>query len=67
MYVCKGICVEYKMSHKPGKGGVYSHGGKRCRSCDIFIKFDGRYCPCCGSLLQQFPRHPTVRREFKGV
>jgi len=50
---CKEICVKYKTR----KG--YSKGQKRCQICEIFIKWDGVYCPCCSHRLRSHPRNKT--------
>jgi hypothetical protein len=36
---CKGICMRYKAS------ASYASGHKRCKSCDIFIKWGGLSVP----------------------
>jgi hypothetical protein len=47
---CKGICVRHKASCS------YNNGNKRCQICEIFIKWDGLRCPCCGYRLRNGPR-----------
>ena len=47
---CKGICVRYRASNN------YANGQKRCQICEIFIKWDGLWCPCCGCRLRMGPR-----------
>ena len=47
---CKGICI----CHKGSRG--YATGNKRCQRCEIFIKWDGLWCPCCGYRLRNGPR-----------
>jgi hypothetical protein len=32
---CKGICIRHKACSR------YSTANKRCRACDLFIKWDG--------------------------
>jgi len=34
----------------------YDTGQRRCQMCDIFIKWDGIWCPCCGYRLRTIPR-----------
>ena len=46
---CKGICIRYKAS------GRYDNGHKRCQVCNIFIKWEGLWCPCCGCKLRTRP------------
>ncbi|MFL6402820.1 MAG: hypothetical protein ACJ71M_05010 [Nitrososphaeraceae archaeon] len=53
--VCKGTCIRHKASG-PISYGRYAIGQKRCQICEIFIKWDGIYCPCCGYRLRIGPR-----------
>jgi hypothetical protein len=48
---CKGICIRHK-AQKPVGFGRYANGQKRCQICEIFIKWDGLWCPCCGYRLR---------------
>ena len=52
---CKGICIRHK-AQKPVGSGRYATGQKRCQICEIFIKWDGIFCPCCGCRLRIGPR-----------
>jgi hypothetical protein len=45
--VCKGVCIRHKASG-PISYGRYATGQKRCQICEMFIKWDGIFCPCCG-------------------
>ena len=47
---CKGICIRHKASYR------YATGNKRCQVCEIFIKWDAVFCPCCGYRLRNGPR-----------
>ena len=42
----KGICIHHKAS------GRYATGHKRCKVYDLFIKWNGLFCPCCGYKLR---------------
>ena len=53
--ICKGICIRHK-AHKPYCSGRYDTGQKRCQICEIFIKWDGLWCPCCSCRLRLGPR-----------
>ena len=53
--ICKGICIRHK-AYKPYRSGRYANGQKRCQICDLFIKWDGLWCPCCGCRLRIGPR-----------
>ena len=48
---CKGICIRHRTSNH------YASGQKRCQVCEIFIKWDGLFCPCCGYKLRTRPRN----------
>ena len=52
---CKGICVRHK-ANRPARVGRYSAGQKRCQVCELFINWDGLWCPCCGYRLRTNPR-----------
>lgn len=58
---CKQICLKYKSK------GRYINGSRRCQTCDIFIKYIGVWCPCCGYRLRNNARNPTSKekRKFK--
>ena len=60
---CKGICIRHKASY------LYATGNKRCQVCEIFIKWNGLRCPCCGYKLRNRPRNfiNTMLREQKRI
>jgi hypothetical protein len=62
--VCKGICVRHK-AQKPIGAGRYSSGQKRCQICEIFIKWDGLWCPCCGYRLRTRPRNLKYKAKLR--
>ena len=65
--VCKGVCIRHKASG-PISYGRYATGQKRCQICEIFIKWDGIFCPCCGCRLRIGPtqyKHKAKLNELK--
>ena len=42
---------------------MYENGRERCRTCNILIKWDGLWCPCCGR--RQSTRILCVRRTVE--
>jgi hypothetical protein len=56
---CKGICIRHKDSYR------YDTGNKRCQICEIFIKWDGVFCPCCGCRLRTGPRHFKYKAKLR--
>jgi hypothetical protein len=53
---CKGICIRHKADKPHDYVGRYATGQKRCQVCDLYIKWDGFFCPCCGYRLRVSPR-----------
>ena len=45
--ICKGVCIRHKASG-PISYGRYAAGQKRCQMCEIFMKWDGLWCPAVG-------------------
>ena len=60
---CKGICIRHK-AQKPVGSGRYVSGQKRCQICEIFIKWDGLWCPCCGYRLRTKPRNLKYKAKL---
>jgi hypothetical protein len=61
---CKGICMRHKVQ-KPVSSGRYSSGQKRCQICELFIKWDGLWCPCCGYRLRTRPRNLKYKAKLR--
>ena len=60
---CKDICIKYKATKTRG-GSRYANGQKRCQVCEIFIRWDGMWCPCCGYRLRTTPRNKALKEKF---
>ncbi|WP_420546158.1 hypothetical protein [Nitrosopumilus sp.] len=60
---CRGTCQRYK-AKKPRTYGRYDAGQKRCSTCGIFINWEGKYCPCCGSPLRTKPKGTNARKRL---
>ena len=56
---CKGICIRHKAV------GRYINGHKRCQICDLFMQWNGVFCPCCGSRLRIGPRNTTNKAKLR--
>lgn len=61
---CKGICPRYK-AKKPFGMGRYEAGQRRCQVCEIFINWDGLWCPCCEYRLRNGPRGTKQKAKFR--
>ena len=61
---CKGICIRHKAA-KPSSSSRYGSGQRRCQICEIFIKWDGLWCPCCGYRLRTRPRNLKYKAKLR--
>lgn len=48
--VCKNICGKYKTTKR------YINGAVRCRSCYVFLNWEGIWCPCCKCRISRRPK-----------
>ena len=63
---CKGTCVRHK-AIKESIRGFYVNGQKRCQACEIFIEWEGVWCPCCGSKLRIGPRNMKYKIKMRAM
>jgi hypothetical protein len=61
---CKGICIRHK-AQKPVGTGRYSTGQKRCQICELFLRWDGLWYPCCGYRLRTRPRNLKYKAKLR--
>lgn len=61
---CKGVCDKYK-ADKPVGIGRYASGQRRCQICEIYMHWNGLWCPCCGYRLRGHPRNVTYKEKLK--
>ncbi|MGC1132705.1 MAG: hypothetical protein WA941_07775, partial [Nitrososphaeraceae archaeon] len=40
-------------------------GQKRCQICEIFIDWEGLWCPCCGYRLRAKPRNLRYKSKMR--
>lgn len=59
MRPCHGICRQYAESGRIN-GRLYP-GRKRCGSCEVYLKWDGKFCPCCSTPMRSKPRSKKFR------
>ena len=52
-------------AQKPVGSGRYASRQKRCQICEIFIKWDGLWCPCCGYRLRTKPRNLKYKAKLR--
>lgn len=61
--VCRGICTRYSTNRKPHESR-YLSGQKRCNSCELFMKWDGIWCPCGNHRLRLAPRNGKYKEKY---
>ena len=61
---CKNICKNYKVYWNSALGSRYALGHKRCYKCEVFMKVDGVYCPCCSIRLKYKPRNQYQKKAY---
>lgn len=61
---CVEICKRYR-AKRPVGGQRYNDGQKRCITCDMWIRWDGKFCPCCNIILRCNPRKPMGKMLLK--
>lgn len=61
--VCNNLCSKYK-DRKISGVGRYVRGVKRCQTCEIFIKWQGLWCPCCNMRLRTKPRNLKYKKRL---
>ncbi len=62
---CKGICIKHRAQKPPPAISRYATGQKRCQVCELFIKWEGIFCPCCGCRLRTRPRNLKYKANLK--
>ena len=63
--VCKNRCDRYKATQCGFKNQRYVLGQKRCNTCQVFVIWDGVYCPCCGYKLRAKPRRKETKERMR--
>lgn len=61
---CNGSCKKFKATNNSAEYGRYEQGQKRCPTCEIFIEWEGLWCPCCGRLLRTKPRARKLKNKL---
>lgn len=66
MQGCKGLCTNYKSKPRTGIAHLkYVGNRKRCTVCGLFIDWDGKFCPCCKTMLRIRPHGNRETRAQK--
>ena len=64
---CNGVCHRYARTGFMRTGivrGWYKLGLKRCKACDVYLKWDGVWCPCCNGKLSTRPKRTQAHKRW---
>jgi len=61
---CNGICHRYQVTKGNRNDSWYKQGAKRCTACNIYIKWEGMWCPCCGYMLRNKPKNNQYKQRY---
>jgi hypothetical protein len=53
--VCRNICERIRYELSFGAGGNYFDDKKYCRRREVYLYYNGFFCPCCGMQLRLTP------------
>lgn len=67
MKSCNDTCKKYQAKGRAPNKGRYRNGQKRCQYCEIYIIWDGRWCPCCVNRLRTKPRNRKNKEQYEEV
>lgn len=61
----------YETREMRGRGqhliSLMAQGFKQCRKCDEMIKYEGKYCPRCGTKFSLKLAHKTLKETLAAV
>ena len=63
---CSTLCKKYRPKDVTGHD-KYAQGQKRCSECMEYLDFEGKFCPCCGTVLRTKPRNPRLKRRMERI
>ena len=57
---CSGKCEKYRKNRRYDTPDT-----KYCPNCDSFVRWEGLFCPCCGTKMRANPRHSKWRHRYQ--
>lgn len=65
MSACRGLCHRGKFHATKAKASL---GRPWCSHCEYSFRYEGRFCPCCGTTLRQRNRgRAAAKRREEGI
>ena len=64
--ICRNIICNLE-EYKPKKTvrGAAEKGYRRCSNCEVFLKYQGVYCPCCSNRMKVTPNNNKARQKVR--
>ena len=64
--ICRNIiCKAEQYQPKKKVRGAAAQGYRRCSVCEIFLKYQGVYCPCCSNRMRVTPNNNKARQRVR--
>jgi hypothetical protein len=61
---CRNLCERFNSRFIVG-GSHYANGKKYCRRGEVYILYDGIFCPCCGMVLGTSPTNKRDKERLR--
>jgi len=58
---CTGRCGAYRAQNQAPRYAWFS-GARYCKVCQIYVMWDGNFCPCCRRALARRPHQGKARK-----
>jgi hypothetical protein len=66
--ICGGVeCKLKKYEAKKIVRGADRDGYRRCSKCELFLKYDGIFCPCCSCRMKVSFRNNKSRQKNRDI
>jgi hypothetical protein len=64
--ICRNIiCKLEEYEPKKTVRGAAEKGYRRCSNCEVFLKYQGVYCPCCSNRMKVTPNNNKARQKVR--
>ena len=57
MSICKLVCMNFVAKKESSRAVRYGDGVVYCKHCRKFMRYEGKYCPCCSHLVRHSCRY----------
>ncbi|MGB7956001.1 MAG: hypothetical protein WCF23_18665 [Candidatus Nitrosopolaris sp.] len=61
---CHNLCERFNSRFTVG-GSHYGNSKKYCRRCEVYIIYEGIFCPCCDMALRMSPTNKRDKERLR--